>query len=67
MLPNPLILGLPLQGWLGIIIFSLIVLQIGVGMRIIKLPFYFHKRIIPSLVIVVAIFHLTYGMQGYFF
>lgn len=67
MLPNPILFGHPLNIWLGILTFLLIILQIGIGTRILKLPFWIHTRVVWIILLFVAIIHAYYGIQITFF
>lgn len=40
MIPDPLIFARPLHVWLGLLTFSLVILQILVGTRILKINFF---------------------------
>jgi len=62
MLPIFYIFGLPIFVWLGILLASLVILQMLVGKQIIKLNhFLWHRRIIPILILIVLFFHAWYG------
>lgn len=66
MLPIFYIFGLPIFVWLGITLALLVLLQISVARRIIKLNFnLWHRRIIPITIIIVLIFHAWYGYIVY--
>ena len=56
----PIILGLPLHFWLGVILLMLIVFQVLIGRRIIKIPFKWHK-IMGYSILVLAFIHGTIG------
>lgn len=66
-LPDPLIFSKPLHIWLGILTYLLIVLQIGIGTRLIKLPFWVHTRIVWIALLAIATIHMIYGISIYFF
>lgn len=59
---DPLIFDKPLHIWLGMLTFLLILLQIGIGTRIIKLPFWVHTRIVWIAILVVGLVHAIYGI-----
>ena len=62
MLPIFYIWGLPIFVWLGILLASLVILQILVGKQIIKLNHaLWHRRIIPITILIVLFFHAWYG------
>ena len=54
----PIILGLPLHLWLGIILFLLIIFQIAVAKKVLPVPFKWH-RIMGYVILLLAIFHGT--------
>lgn len=54
----PIIFGLPLHFWLGIMLFVMIVFQVLIGRRIIKISFKWH-RILGYSVLVLAGIHGT--------
>ena len=56
----PIIFGLPLHIWLGFILFVMIVFQVLIGRRIIKLPFKWH-RIMGYSILVLAAIHGAIG------
>lgn len=66
MIPNPLIFDIPLNVWLGLLAFLLLVLQILIGARVLKLPFWFHTRVVWILLLVVVLIHGLIGFQRYF-
>lgn len=66
-LANPLIFGKPLNIWLGFLALFLLILQILVGTRILKLPFWLHKKVIWVVLLVVVLIHAFYGIQITFF
>ncbi len=65
-LPNPIIFTKPLNIWLGFIALFLLITQILVGKQIIKVPFFFHTRVIWKILIVVVLIHAFYGFEIYF-
>lgn len=65
-LPDPLIFSKPLHIWLGMLTFLFVLLQIGIGTRIIKLPFWVHTKIIWKVILILAIIHGFYGFEIYF-
>lgn len=60
----PVIFGYPLHLWLGIALFILIVFQIAVAKKILKVPFKWH-RITGYLILILAIIHGLIGMGLY--
>ena len=66
----PIILGLPLHFWLGIILFLAILFQILVAKKILSVPFRWH-RIMGYVILVLAVIHgaiaagLFFGFLGY--
>lgn len=52
----PIILGAPLHLWLGIVLFVLLVFQILVGKRILKVPFIWH-RVTAIIIVSLALVH----------
>ena len=66
MIPDPIIFARPLHAWLGLLTLSLLILQILVGTRILKLEFYWHKKIIWVALLTVALIHGYYGFEIYF-
>ncbi len=66
MLPVFYILGLPIFVWLGIVLAALILAQILIAKRIIKLSFnLWHRKIIPIVILIVLLFHAWYGLSLY--
>ena len=65
-IPDPIIFDKPLHLWLGMLTFLLLILQILVGARIIKLPFWTHRKVIWIILLVVATIHGFYGFEIYF-
>lgn len=59
------ILELPIHMWLGILLFILLIFQILIGKRIIKIPFVWHKRNAMAL-ITIATLHALIGMGLWF-
>jgi len=56
MITIPIIFGLPLHFWLGVTLFIIIVLQVLIGRRTIRLPFKWH-RIIGYVILILAAIH----------
>ena len=65
-IPDPLIFGKPLHVWLGIVLTVLVILQILIGKRILKIDFWYHRNVIPWLILAVLSLHAWYGFQIYF-
>ena len=61
-----IILGRPVFIWLGLITLFLIFFQILVGTRIIKLPFFWHRRVVWIFLLAFALLHAFYGISIYF-
>ncbi len=66
MIPDPLIFFRPLHVWLGLVLYALVLLQILIGTRILKIPFWWHKKVIWVVILLVATLHGIYGFQIYF-
>jgi hypothetical protein len=65
-LPIFYIWGLPIFVWLGITLAILVLIQMSIGAKILKVNFHrWHKRIIPILILIVLFFHAWYGIQLY--
>lgn len=65
-LPDPVILAKPLHVWLGFVTLILLILQILIGARVIKIPFIYHTKIVWKILITVALIHAFYGFEIYF-
>ena len=65
-LPNPTIFTKPLHVWLGIITFILVIIQILIGKRILKVPFSIHTGILWKILVALALIHAFYGFELYF-
>lgn len=65
-LENPLIFNKPLNVWLGFLALILLILQISIGARVLKLPFWIHTRILWIVLLIVVLIHAFYGFQIYF-
>ncbi len=57
----PIIFGLPLHLWLGMLTFLLILFQVGTGSGLFKVPFDWHRRN-GYLVLVIALIHGSLGL-----
>jgi hypothetical protein len=64
----PIILGQPLHLWLGIFLFLLILFQISVAKKILKLPFKWH-RIGGYVILLLAVIHgfIAFGLNNSLF
>lgn len=64
----PILLGQPLHLWLGILLLLMIIFQIAVAKRILKVPFKWH-RIVGYLVLFVALLHgfIAFGLNNSIF
>jgi hypothetical protein len=67
MLPNPIIFRKPLQVWLGVLAFIVLIVQILVGAQILKIPFWWHTKVLWIVLLVLTIVHGIYSFQRYFF
>jgi len=65
-LPDPVLFTKPLHVWLGIILFILVIFQILIGTRILKLPFWLHTRVIWILILSIMLIHGFFGFEIYF-
>lgn len=65
-LPDPLIFSRPLHVWLGILLFLVLIFQIMIGKKWIKIPFWIHTRINPIILFILTLIHGFYGFQTYF-
>ena len=65
-LADPLVFTKPLHVWLGILTFIFVLIQILIGRRIIRVPFWIHTRIIWKIILGLAIIHGFYGFEIYF-
>lgn len=68
MLPIYYFFGQPIFIWLGILLAILVLVQMSIAKKIIRLNFdLWHRKIIPILIIIVLIFHAWYGLEIYWF
>lgn len=65
-LPDPIIFTKPLHVWLGAVTILLLLTQISIGLRWLKVPFWVHTRVVWRILIVIALIHGYYGFQIYF-
>jgi hypothetical protein len=65
-LPDPDLFSTPLHVWLGFATLTLVLIQILIGKRIIKVPFRVHTKIVWKILIAVALVHAFYGFEIYF-
>ena len=65
-LPDPIIFTKPLHVWLGIVILLLLITQILIGLRFLKVPFWIHTKVIWRALLVLALILGYYGFQIYF-
>ncbi len=61
----PLILGLPIPIWGGMLLFVLILLQVLGGMKVVKIPFKCHKWT-GIAILILGIFHAVGGLGIWF-
>ncbi len=66
MVSIPVLLGLPLNVWLGFLLFIQVVFQVLTGKRILKVNFKYH-RINGVLILLVALAHALIGLGFRFF
>lgn len=64
----PILLGQPLHLWLGILLFLMVVFQILVAKRILKVPFKWH-RVVGYLILLIAMIHgfIAFGLNNSIF
>ncbi|HEY3359329.1 MAG TPA: DUF2231 domain-containing protein [Polyangia bacterium] len=62
-LRNPVLFSYPLNIWLGLLALCLLTLQIGIGTRLLKLPFWLHTRVVWIALATVVAFHGFYGVE----
>lgn len=65
-LPDPIIWAKPLHIWLGFLALGLLLLQISIGKRILKLPFWVHRKLVWWILLLVVLIHGFYGFEIYF-
>ena len=65
-LADPIIFTKPLHVWLGAVTILLLLTQILIGLRLLKVPFWVHTKVIWRILIVIALIHGYYGFQIYF-
>jgi len=65
-LPDPKLFTKPLHVWLGMLVFLFVITQILIGMRILKLPFWYHTKVIWIIILALALLHGFYGFEIYF-
>lgn len=56
----PIVFGLPLHIWGGMLIFFLILIQVAGGLKLICIPFVWHKRV----AILIVFLGLLHGLAG---
>jgi len=61
----PILLGQPLHLWFGIVLFLLIIFQVAVAKRIIKVPFQWH-RVMGYVILLLAFIHgsIAFGLHN---
>lgn len=62
-LPNPIVFTKPLNVWLGFLTLFLLITQILIGLRVIKVPFSVHTKVLWIILIIVALIHGFYGFE----
>ena len=65
-LPDPIIRNVPLHVWLGMVTFLVMLFQILVGTKIIKVPFWIHTKVVWKILLALALIHGFYGFEIYF-
>ena len=65
-LSDPLISGVPFHVWLGMVVFFFAIVQILIGTRILKVPFWIHTRVVWVIILLLGLIHGFYGYQIYF-
>jgi hypothetical protein len=69
-LPEPVVFTKPLHVWLGMIILLLLLIQIYLGIVLVKTGKkqvrFFHTKIVWVVLIIIALIHGFYGFQIYF-
>jgi len=65
-LPDPIIFTKPLHIWLGMLTYSVVIFQILIGTRILKIPFWIHTKVNWKIILLLASIHGFYGFQIYF-
>ena len=63
---SPIIFGLPLHVWLGIVTLFLLILQILIGKQIIKIDFKYHRKIVWIALLIFALLHAFIALSQYF-
>ena len=61
----PVVFGLPLHLWLGILLLLLILLQVGIGSGVIRMPFVWHRRN-GYVILLIALIHAFFGLGIWF-
>lgn len=64
-LPDPIIFSKPLHIWLGMVTYLLVLFQILIGTRILKIPFWIHTKVNWKIILVLASIYGFYGFQIY--
>jgi hypothetical protein len=65
-IPDPIIFTKPLHIWLGLVALILLITQILIGAKVIKVPFSVHTKTLWKILIIVALIHAFYGFERYF-
>ncbi|OGY21845.1 MAG: hypothetical protein A2126_01525 [Candidatus Woykebacteria bacterium GWB1_45_5] len=69
-LPDPIIFSKPLHVWLGILTLLLLIIQISLGIAMVKTArknlYRIHTKVVWMVLIIVALIHAYYGFQIYF-
>jgi len=61
----PIIFGIPLHIWLGMLLFLLVLFQVGTGSGLLKVPFVWHRRS-GYTILVIALIHGSIGAGLWF-
>lgn len=65
-LPDPIINNVPLHVWLGMVTFFFVLVQMAIGLKILKVPFWIHTKVVWVIILILAIVHGFYGYEIYF-
>lgn len=65
-LPDPKLFSKPLHVWLGMVTFLFVIIQILIGTRMLKLPFWLHTKVLWIIILLLVLVHGFYGFEIYF-
>jgi hypothetical protein len=60
----PVIWGRPLTVWLGLLLYTLVLLQVLVGARVLKVPFVYHRKA-GYLILLIGLIHGSMAFAAY--